>query len=53
VTLAYFVTPYTGDTCVEIAGHGLSKGVIAVIVIGAVLVLVVIGVLIKCCCFCL
>jgi len=53
VTLQYSLTDYSGGTCLVVAGHALSKGVIIVIVVIAVLALIVLAVLIKCCCFCL
>ena len=53
VTIQYTLNDYTGGTCLEVAGHALSKGVIIVIVIIGVLVLVALAILIKCCCFCL
>ncbi len=52
VTLEYSVRPYTGGTCVEVAGHSLSTGVIIAIVLAGVLALVIVGVLIKCFFFC-
>ena len=53
MTLTYTITDYNGGTCLEVAGHALSKGVIIVIVVIAVVVLILLAVLIKCCCFCL
>ena len=53
VTLQYSLGDYTGGTCLVVAGHALSKGVIIVIVVIGVLALIVLAVLIKCCCFCL
>ncbi len=53
VTLQYSLTDYSGGTCLEVAGHALSKGVIIVIVVIAVVAIIVLAILIKCCCFCL
>ena len=51
--LSYTVGDYTGGTCLEVAGHSLSKGVIIVIVVIGVVALILLAILIKCCCFCL
>lgn len=44
---------YTGSTCLEVAGHAVSKGLIIGIVIAGVVALIILGILIKCCCCCL
>lgn len=44
---------YTGSTCLKVAGHAISKGLIIGIVIAGVVALIILGILIKCCCCCL
>ena len=51
--MEYTLSAYSGGTCLVIAGHALSKGVIIVIVVIGVVALILLAVLIKCCCFCL
>lgn len=52
-SVTFTVGDYTGDTCLSVAGHSVSKGLIIGISIAAVVVLILLGILIKCCCCCL
>lgn len=52
-SVTFTVGDYTGDTCLEVAGHAVSKGLIIGLSIAAVVLLIVLGILIKCCCCCL